>query len=191
MGAEVGEPGRSYRAPRDTSAQAICQARGALEVSGALKNRPTGVQPMPINQAEPPQAHEILKSNPDAIYLDVRTEPEFAQGHPDGAINVPVVFIKGPGQMELNGEFVEVVAKTLPREKKLVVGCLAGGRSQRACELLEAAGYADLTNVRGGFGGARDASGQLVVAGWRDAGLPVSTAVGDNSYQALRRKAGL
>ncbi|MGB6564251.1 MAG: rhodanese-like domain-containing protein [Candidatus Binataceae bacterium] len=146
---------------------------------------------MPINQAEPPQAHEILKSNPDAIYLDVRTEPEFAQGHPDGAINVPVVFIKGPGQMELNGEFVDVVAKTLPREKKLVVGCLAGGRSQRACELLEAAGYADLTNVRGGFGGARDASGQVVVAGWREAGLPVSTEVGDNSYQALRRKAGL
>jgi rhodanese-related sulfurtransferase len=146
---------------------------------------------MPINQVEPPQAHEILKSNSDAIYLDVRTEPEFAQGHPDGAINVPVVFIKGPGQMELNGEFVDVVAKTLPREKKLVVGCLAGGRSQRACELLEAAGYADLTNVRGGFGGARDASGQVVVAGWRDAGLPVSTEVGDNSYQALRRKAGL
>jgi rhodanese-related sulfurtransferase len=146
---------------------------------------------MPINQAKPPQAHEILKSNPDAIYLDVRTEPEFAQGHPDGAINVPVVFIKGPGQMELNGEFVDVVAKTLPREKKLVVGCLAGGRSQRACELLEAAGYADLTNVRGGFGGARDTSGQVVVAGWREAGLPVSTEVGDNSYQALRRKAGL
>ena len=146
---------------------------------------------MPINQVEPPQAHDILKSHPDAIYLDVRTEAEFAQGHPAGAINVPVVFIKGPGQMELNGEFVDVVAKTLPREKKLVVGCLAGGRSQRACELLEAAGYSDLTNVRGGFGGARDASGGMVVAGWRDAGLPVSNEVGDNSYQTLRRKAGL
>ncbi len=146
---------------------------------------------MPINQIEPPQAHEILKSNPEAVYLDVRTEAEFAQGHPAGAINVPVVFIKGPGQMELNGEFADVVAKTLPRDKKLVVGCLAGGRSQRACELLEAAGYSDLTNVRGGFGGARDASGQVVVAGWRDAGLPVSIEVGDNSYQALRRKAGL
>ena len=146
---------------------------------------------MPINQVEPPQAHEILKSNPEAVYLDVRTETEFAQGHPAGAINVPVVFIKGPGQMELNGEFADVVAKTLPRDKKLVVGCLAGGRSQRACELLEAAGYSDLTNVRGGFGGARDASGQVVVAGWRDAGLPVSSEVGDNSYQALRRKAGL
>ncbi|MGZ3510735.1 MAG: rhodanese-like domain-containing protein [Candidatus Binataceae bacterium] len=146
---------------------------------------------MPINQVEPPQAHEILKSNPEAIYLDVRTEPEFAQGHPEGAINVPVVFIKGPGQMELNGEFVDVVAKTLAPGKKLVVGCLAGGRSQRACELLEAAGYSDLTNVRGGFGGARDTAGQVVVTGWRDAGLPVSSEVGDNSYQALRRKAGL
>jgi rhodanese-related sulfurtransferase len=146
---------------------------------------------MPINQAEPPQAHELLKNNPDAIYLDVRTEPEFAQGHPVGAINIPVVFIKGPGQMELNGEFVDVVAKTLARGKKLVVGCLAGGRSQRACELLDAAGFSDLTNVRGGFGGARDASGQVVVTGWRDAGLPVSSEVGDNSYQALRSKAGL
>jgi rhodanese-related sulfurtransferase len=146
---------------------------------------------MPINQVEPSQAHEILKNNPDAIYLDVRTESEFVQGHPAGAINVPVVFIKGPGQMELNGEFVDVVAKTLAPGKKLVVGCLAGGRSQRACELLEAAGYTDLTNVRGGFGGARDAAGQVVVTGWRDAGLPVSSEVGDNSYQALRRKAGL
>jgi len=146
---------------------------------------------MPINQVEPPQAHEILKSNSEAIYLDVRTEPEFAQGHLEGEINVPVVFIKGPGQMELNGEFVDVVAKTLAPGKKLVVGCLAGGRSQRACELLEAAGYTDLTNVRGGFGGARDAAGEVVVTGWRDAGLPVSSEVGDNSYQALRRKAGL
>jgi len=146
---------------------------------------------MPINQVEPAQAHEILKSNPEAIYLDVRTEPEFAQGHPEGAINVPVVFIKGPGQMELNGEFVDVVAKTFAPGKKLVVGCLAGGRSQRACELLEAAGYTDLTNVRGGFGGARDAAGEVVVTGWRDAGLPVSSEVGENSYQALRRKAGL
>jgi hypothetical protein len=40
MGAEVGGPGRSYRAERGTSAQAICQARGALEVSGASKKSP-------------------------------------------------------------------------------------------------------------------------------------------------------
>jgi rhodanese-related sulfurtransferase len=146
---------------------------------------------MAINQLEPPQAYETLKSNPDAIYLDVRTEGEFAQGHPAGAINVPVVFIKGPGQMEVNADFLAVTEKTLPKGKKLVVGCLSGGRSQRACEMLEGAGYADLTNVRGGFGGARDASGQVIVTGWRDAGLPVSNEVGENSYKSLRKKAGL
>jgi rhodanese-related sulfurtransferase len=146
---------------------------------------------MAINQLEPPQACEVLRNNPDAVYLDVRTEGEFAKGHPVGAINVPVVFIKGPGQMDLNQDFLAIVEKTLPRNRKLVVGCMSGVRSQRACEILEGAGYTDLTNVRGGFGGARDASGNLIVVGWRDAGLPVSTELGEASYQALRRKAGL
>ena len=146
---------------------------------------------MPINQAEPPQAHQTLTENPDAVYLDVRTESEFAQGHPAGAINIPVVFIKGPGQMEVNEDFVAVAEKVLPKGTKLVVGCMAGGRSQRACEMLEEAGYGDLINVRGGFGGARDGSGEIVVPGWRDAGLPVTTELGEASYQSQRKKAGL
>ncbi|HEY6417448.1 MAG TPA: rhodanese-like domain-containing protein [Candidatus Binataceae bacterium] len=146
---------------------------------------------MPIKQQKPPEAHQTLTQNPDAIYLDVRTENEFAAGHPSGAINIPVVFIKGPGQMEVNPDFVEVAGKVLPKYRKLVVGCMAGGRSQRACEMLEDAGYSDLTNVVGGFGGQRDQSGQVVVAGWRDAGLPVSTELGEASYPMQRKKAGL
>jgi rhodanese-related sulfurtransferase len=146
---------------------------------------------MPIHQQVPPEAYETLKKNPEALYLDVRTEGEFAAGHPEGAINIPVVFIKGPGQMQVNPEFVEIAEKVIPRGRKLVVGCMAGGRSQRACEMLEDAGYTDLTNVVGGFGGQRDASGEVVVAGWKDAGLPVTTELGDASYQAQRIKAGV
>jgi rhodanese-related sulfurtransferase len=86
---------------------------------------------------------------------------------------------------------VAVVEKILPKDKRLVVGCMAGGRSQRACELLEQSGFSDLTNVRGGFGGTRDASGMVVVRGWKDSGLPVSTDLGQSSYQSLRRKAGI
>jgi rhodanese-related sulfurtransferase len=144
---------------------------------------------MAIKQVEPLQAHEALTNNPGAIYLDVRTEDEFAQGHPAGAINIPVVFIKGPGQMEVNPDFVMVAEKVLPKATKLVVGCMAGGRSQRACEMLEEVGYCDLINVRGGFGGARDGDGRLVVPGWRDAGLPVTTDLGGATYQAQRQKA--
>jgi len=146
---------------------------------------------MSIKQVEPPQAYEILRGNPDAIYLDVRTEEEFAQGHPAGAINIPVVFLKPGAAPQPNDSFLAVAEKVLPQDKKLVVGCMAGGRSQRACDILEQAGYSDLTNVRGGFGGARDASGAVVVVGWRDAGLPVSRELGDFAYRALRDKAGL
>lgn len=145
---------------------------------------------MPIKQQKPAEAHQTLKQNPGAIYLDVRTENEFAQGHPEGAINVPVVFIKGPGQMDPNDNFLPVVEKVVPKGAKLVVGCLSGVRSQRACGILEQAGYADLTNVVGGFGGQKDASGNIVVTGWRDEGLPVSTDLGESTYAALRKKAG-
>ena len=146
---------------------------------------------MPIKQQKPTEAHDTLTKNPGAIYLDVRTEGEFAQGHASGAINVPVVFIKGPGNMQLNDDFTTVVEKVLPKNAKLIVGCQAGGRSQRACEILEESGYTDLTNVVGGFGGQRDQSGAVIVKGWRDEGLPVSAETGDASYQALRGKAGL
>jgi len=146
---------------------------------------------MAIKQQKPNEAHETLKQSPDALYLDVRTEGEFAQGHPAGAINIPVVFIKGPGQMQVNPDFVEIVEQVVPKSKKLVVGCQAGGRSQRACEMLEDAGYSDLTNVIGGFGGQRDQTGNVVVPGWRESNLPVSTETGDSSYQAQRKKAGL
>jgi rhodanese-related sulfurtransferase len=145
---------------------------------------------MAIKQQKPAEAHDTLSKNPGAIYLDVRTEGEFAQGHATGALNVPVVFMKGGG-MQLNDDFGAVVEKVIPKNAKLIVGCQAGGRSQRACEILEEAGYSDLTNVVGGFGGQRDQSGAVVVKGWRDEGLPVSSEVGDAGYQALRTKAGI
>jgi len=134
---------------------------------------------MAIKQQKPRDAHDTLANNPGAIYLDVRTEGEFAQGHATGALNVPVVFMKGPGQMQLNDDFAPLVEKVIPKNTKLIVGCQAGGRSQRACEILEEAGYTDLTNVIGGFGGQRDASGAIVGKGWRDEGLPVSSDVGN------------
>lgn len=144
---------------------------------------------MAIKQQTPPEAYETLKNTPGAIYLDVRTEGEFAAGHPTGAINVPVLFLSG-GQRKMNIDFVEIVEKLFPPATALVVGCMSGGRSQHACELLEEAGYTTLTNVAGGFGGARDQSGRVIVAGWQDAGLPVSTDLGDAAYEAVKKKAG-
>ena len=131
---------------------------------------------MDIAQTTPSEAFATLQQHPEAVYLDVRTEGEFEAGHPAGARNIPVLVLD-PATREPhpNPDFVATVERTLPRTTKLIVGCQAGGRSQHACELLAQAGWKDLTNVRGGFGGARDHSGRVVVPGWREAGLPVET----------------
>ncbi len=131
---------------------------------------------MEIRETTPPEAYEALQADSAAVYLDVRTEGEFEAGHPAGARNVPVVFFDpATRQPTPNADFVATVERTIPRTAKLLVGCQSGGRSARACELLARAGFTDLTNVRGGFGGARDQSGRVVVPGWREAGLPVET----------------
>jgi len=131
---------------------------------------------MEISETTPPEAYATLTATPGAVYLDVRTEAEFEAGHPAGARSVPVVFFdpatRGPVP---NPDFVATVERTIPRSTKLLVGCQSGSRSAHACELLVQAGFTDVTNVRGGFGGARDQSGRVVVPGWREAGLPVET----------------
>ncbi len=135
---------------------------------------------MEIRQTTPPDAYETLQRDPTAVYLDVRTSEEFAAGHPEGAINVPVIFFRG-GSSSPNPDFVPAVQRLVTPSTPLLVGCQAGGRSQRGAELLVAAGFSDVTNVRGGFGGARDDTGRVVTPGWRDAGLPVATGAGQTS----------
>ena len=147
---------------------------------------------MPINQVEPPQAHEMLKSNPDAIYLDVRTEGEFAQGHPAGAINIPVVFIKGPGQMQLNRRLRRRGGQDAAAREE-AGRRMHGGRTFAARVRDARRGRLHRSDQRASaaLAAQRDASGKVVVAGWRDAGLPVTTDLGDNSYQALRARPAL
>lgn len=135
---------------------------------------------MEIRQTTPPEACETLQRDPTTIYLDVRTPEEFAAGHPAGAINVPVTFFRAGGSSP-NPDFVATVQRLVPPSTPLLVGCQAGGRSQRGAELLIAAGYTDVSNVRGGFGGVRDETGRIVIPGWREAGLPVETGAGGKS----------
>jgi rhodanese-related sulfurtransferase len=132
---------------------------------------------MDIPQTTPPEAFDTLQKHPDArlprrAYRRASSRPAIRTG----ARNIPVLLLD-PATREPreNADFVAVVERELPRTTKLVVGCQAGGRSQRACELLAQAGWTDVTNVHGGFGGARDRLGRVVVPGWRDAGLPVET----------------
>lgn len=129
---------------------------------------------MAIQELPPEECSAMRANDPSILHLDVRTPQEFAEGHPEGAYNVPI-FFPGPGGMQPNPDFVRVVEKLAPdKSKRLVLSCAMGGRSMRGCHALEPAGYADLVNMVGGFNGYRAPDGTLVVPGWKDVELPVS-----------------
>jgi rhodanese-related sulfurtransferase len=148
---------------------------------------------MAIKQITPPEAQQILQKDATVIYLDVRTASEFTAGHPQRGINIPVIFFDpATRQPNPNPDFLAVVEATIPKGATVIVGCQAGMRSQRAADIMTQAGYTNVTNMQGGFGGARDQAGRVIVPGWQESGLPVSTENGEGvSYASLAAKAGL
>jgi rhodanese-related sulfurtransferase len=145
---------------------------------------------MAVKEITPEEAHDILKADAKVVYIDVRTEREFANGHPQGAVNIPVAFPDPARGMVINPDFVKVVEGHFPKEKKIIVGCQAGPRSNAAAGLLQQAGYQDVANMVGGFGGMRGPSGNVVAPGWAASGLPVSQDNGEGvSYQSMVAKA--
>lgn len=145
---------------------------------------------MAIKEITPQQAHDVLSADPSAVYVDVRTVREFEAGHPRGAVNIPVAFPDPARGMVMNADFVRVVESRFPKDKKIIVGCQAGPRSNAAAGLLQQAGYQDISNVIGGFGGMRDPLGNVIAPGWSSLGLPVSQDNGEGvSYESLSAKA--
>jgi rhodanese-related sulfurtransferase len=139
-----------------------------------------------VKRVTPPEAAELVSQG--WAYLDVRSVPEFDQGHPAGAANIPLLDYVG-GRMTPNPAFQKVVEANFAKDAKIVVGCKSGGRSLQAAGLMEAAGYQHVVDMRGGFHGEGDGLGRVVVAGWAAAGLPVEkTPAPDKTYAALAAK---
>jgi len=143
---------------------------------------------MEIEQITPQEAQQLLQRG--YRYLDVRTEGEFANGHPLGAINIPVA-IPDPrtGQMAINPDFLSVVGAHFEKDEAVILGCQAGARSQRAAEMMAAAGFQHLANMQGGWGGGMDPRSGAMVPGWVDCGLPTAQQPAPGStYAELRSK---
>jgi rhodanese-related sulfurtransferase len=134
------------------------------------------------------EAHQ--KQTEGYVYVDVRSVPEFEAGHPAGAVNVPLLqFDERTRQMVPNREFVAVMRANFPPDSRLLIGCQVGGRSVQAAQMLAGSGFSDVSNVLGGYGGARDPmTGALRDEGWRQAGLPVESDAPERSYEAIRQK---
>jgi rhodanese-related sulfurtransferase len=124
------------------------------------------------------------------VYVDVRSVPEFAAGHPSGAVNVPLMNVGASG-MEPNSSFVAVMSAAFAKDAKLVLGCRSGQRSARAAEVLRGAGFTAIADQRAGFDGVRNAFGAQTEAGWAASRLPVDVENEASSYAAIRARVGI
>lgn len=95
----------------------------------------------------PTQLKQLLKEKKDAyVLVDVRDEFEFAEGHIEGAINIPA-------------ESFAAKSGVLPKEKGIIVYCNSGGRSYSAYRKLMKLAYPSIF--------------QAILAEWKEAGFPV------------------
>ena len=124
-------------------------------------------------------------------YLDVRSTREFENGHPAGAVHVPLLDEdEETGEMTPNPDFTRVIQANFAPDTQLLIGCQMGGRSLRAAQILDASGFANVANVRGGFGGGRDPMSGRPEPGWAQSDLPVESGSSPGAaYRDLAAKA--
>ncbi|MFV8834981.1 rhodanese-like domain-containing protein [Aquisalimonas sp.] len=115
-------------------------------ISTEVARMTRGVKPLDTNEAT------RLYNREDALFVDVRSEADFAKGHLPGAINVP------------NGN-VDQRHKRLQKHKSkpVIVYCAQGMQSAKAGKQLKEAGFEQVHQLRGGY------------LSWQDANLPIHT----------------
>ena len=91
-------------------------------------------------QCLPEELDRMRRQGDDIVLLDVRTAPELACAALDGAIHLPL--------HQLAERFDELEPL---RERRIVVFCHHGARSEMARQFLEQQGFARARNLVGGI----------------------------------------
>ena len=133
-----------------------------------------------IHDLSPTQAAQMLKDDPRAVLVDIRSSMEFLfVGHPVGAVHIP--WIDEP-DWDINPHFVTEVRKLMLGGQScdaedgcapVILICRSGKRSKEAGRALGDAGLKHVFHVDEGFEGELNEHHQRsTVGGWRFHGLP-------------------
>lgn len=82
----------------------------------------------------------ILKDNPDAILIDVRSKQEYNEEHLENSLNIPL--------FELGNKIEEIIPN---KEKIIIVYCQSGMRSKKGIGILKQKGYLNVYQLEGGL----------------------------------------
>lgn len=108
-----------------------------LLMTAAALIAPLSAQAAPVKPSEPKAASQPAKAK--GVWIDVRTAEEFAQGHLQDAVNIPV-------------ERITDEIKKISPDKNAPVNlyCRSGRRAEVALQALKKEGYTNVTN-HGGY----------------------------------------
>ena len=149
----------------------------ALGILAAGKPESVAIDDVPVNEV-----WERLKSDPNAVLVDVRTRAEWAfvglpdltdaskkavlvewQTFPDNAVDLKFAERLG-GVLSSSG---------VGQSAEIFFICRSGGRSKSAAIAMAAMGYSRCRNVADGFEGPLDAQRHRGrTGGWKSSGLP-------------------
>lgn len=113
-----------------------------LAVSGG---QPTASTPAEISVQEAYQLYQ----NGETFFLDVREPSEWDEYHAPNSTLIPL------------GELATRVNE-VPKDKRIVVVCRSGNRSQEGAAILKQAGFTNVSSMAGGL------------KTWRDSGYPIA-----------------
>jgi rhodanese-related sulfurtransferase len=83
----------------------------------------------------------------DAVLVDVREKSEWDEGHIDGALLVPLSWLREESKGD---KFSERLGDRLPAKKILYIHCRSGKRALTAASMLKKQGY-DARPLKAGF----------------------------------------
>jgi rhodanese-related sulfurtransferase len=126
-----------------------------------------------MKHLEPKAAWEEIQRTPEALFLDVRMEIESLYvGRPPGVVNIP--WYEYPDLTPDPAAFARAVEnEAKSKDQPIYLICRSGKRTVDAGQVLEAAGFTNVTNILRGFEGDLDAGfHRSTVNGWRHDQLP-------------------
>ena len=86
------------------------------------------------------EAAKMLKENPKAIVLDIRTPAEFNEGHIPGAVNI-----------DYKADSFESELKKLDRDATYVMHCRSGRRSANSFKTFSKLGFQNIVHMDDGI----------------------------------------
>lgn len=86
------------------------------------------------------EAKDMIKENPTAILLDVRSKQEYDEYHLEGAICIPT--------FEIETKLSKIIEN---KNQVIITYCQSGARSKKAVRMLTKLGYTNVYEIEGGI----------------------------------------